>query len=182
MRSPRIGDIAVGKVGTFGGSENLQFSEGGFANPPRNGDSANPHGDWRIPISYPWWVYPSWQYTLPTPSSAREQPENRTRKPPKSQFKWNGCFPQPMHGATQATALASALVPRKTELAEAVSMGAARGRPAGPPLLPLRSPCAVATKPPDMRVHGPLTREARHPKLGRRAWSWCECVCARAEA
>jgi hypothetical protein len=69
------------------------------------------------------------------------------------------------------TALAFALAPCKAERAEAFCPGAARGHPASPPLLPVRSLRAVATKPPDMRVDGPLTHEARHLKLGRRAWS-----------
>jgi hypothetical protein len=36
--------------------------------------------------------------------------------------------------------------------------GAAGGRPAGPPLLRLRSPREVAAKQPDTRIDGPLTR------------------------
>jgi hypothetical protein len=35
MRLSRSVETAFGKVGTFWESKNLQFSEGGFANPPR---------------------------------------------------------------------------------------------------------------------------------------------------
>jgi hypothetical protein len=162
MRLPRSGDTAFGKVGTFWGSKNLQFSEGGFANLPQNGDTATPRAHF-VPL-----VFVSFLVTYAThPEQFSGTAGNsHDRQPPMSQFRWNECFPQPVHGAAQATALASALDPRKTELAEAVCPGAARGRPAGPRLLPLRSLCAVAAKPPDMRVDGPLTSEARHPIVG----------------
>jgi hypothetical protein len=57
-----------------------------------------------------------------------------------------------VHGAAQA----SSLTPPSSERAEAVLFGL--GQPAGPPLLRLRSPRAVAAKPPDTHIDGPLTR------------------------